>query len=378
MNRLLVIAAVTVLAGTALMAQVAAAQSPTATTTTTTTTTAQSPPPPPPGTVPPPATDVTVTPTPAPPAPASPKPPKPGGGKGEEEPGPTTGGKDAEADKGKKEAEKKGGKKKGAGATATPGLGPTVPLYPTVTCGSTPGAPAALLPIYQSASDAYALGPQGPAILASINGIESAFGANMGPSSAGAIGWMQFLPSTWTTYGVDASGDGEADPYNPRDAIFSAANYLSASGMPADTPGAIFAYNHADWYVAEVLANAGCYGSFHSGFSLMSGKQVVSCTAAEDGTISERYLQAFEEAAAQYDLGTRGVWALAGVAELESNFGQAMSRRQLRQAGPLGLDADEWNRYEIDGNGDGLIRRASIEDSAATLAREIWSRNSLR
>ncbi|MGH2980628.1 MAG: hypothetical protein ACRDKV_01115, partial [Solirubrobacterales bacterium] len=166
--------------------------------------------------------------------------------------------------------------------------------------------------------------------------------------------------------------------YSPRDAIFSAANYLSASGMPADTPGAIFAYNHADWYVAEVLANAGCYGSFHSGFSLMSGKQVVSCTAADDGIISERYVHAFEEAAAQYDLGTRGVWALAGVAELESNFGQTMSRRQLRQIGPLGLDADEWNRFEVDGNGDGLIRRASIEDSAATLAREIWSRNSLR
>ena len=73
------------------------------------------------------------------------------------------------------------------------------------------------------------------------------------------MGWMQFIPSTWEMYGVDANGDGVKDPYNPEDAIFAAASYLSAAGMPADTYDAIYAYNHADWYVAEVLANAACY-----------------------------------------------------------------------------------------------------------------------
>ena len=72
---------------------------------------------------------------------------------------------------------------------------------------------------------------------------------------------MQFMPSTWATYGVDANGDGIADPNNPEDAIFAAARYLSAAGMPADTYGAIYAYNHADWYVSEVLADAGCYAT---------------------------------------------------------------------------------------------------------------------
>ena len=62
-------------------------------------------------------------------------------------------------------------------------------------------------------------------------------------------------------WGVDANGDGVADPNNPEDAIFAAARYLTAAGMPADTYGAIFAYNHADWYVAEVLADAGCYAA---------------------------------------------------------------------------------------------------------------------
>ena len=116
-----------------------------------------------------------------------------------------------------------------------------------------------LIPIYQRAAAKYELGPQGPAMLAGINLIETGFGTNLGPSSAGAVGWMQFMPETWAAYGVDANGDGVADPDDPEDAIFAAANYLSASGMPADTYGAIFAYNHADWYVADVLANAACY-----------------------------------------------------------------------------------------------------------------------
>ena len=73
------------------------------------------------------------------------------------------------------------------------------------------------------------------------------------------------MPSTWETYGVDANGDGVADPSNPEDAIFAAARYLKAAGMPQNTYGAIFAYNHAGWYVAEVLANASCYGSLGDG-----------------------------------------------------------------------------------------------------------------
>ena len=121
--------------------------------------------------------------------------------------------------------------------------------------------PPVLIPIYQRAADAYGLGPQGPACWPAINAIETDFGTNLNTSSAGAIGWMQFMPSTWESYGVDANGDGDPDPYNPEDAIFAAASYLEAAGMPTDTYGAIYSYNHADWYVAEVLANAECYGA---------------------------------------------------------------------------------------------------------------------
>jgi hypothetical protein len=93
-------------------------------------------------------------------------------------------------------------------------------------------------------------------VLAAINKIESNFGQNMGPSSAGAIGWMQFLPSTWSRWGVDANGDGRADPTDPADAIFSAARYLAAAGAGYNLRRAIFAYNHADWYVNDVLSLA--------------------------------------------------------------------------------------------------------------------------
>ena len=97
-------------------------------------------------------------------------------------------------------------------------------------------------------------------VLAAINKIESNFGGNMGPSSAGAVGWMQFMPSTWLRWGVDADGDGIADPWNAADAIYAAARYLAAAGGQSDISRAVFAYNHADWYVREVLDLANVYG----------------------------------------------------------------------------------------------------------------------
>jgi membrane-bound lytic murein transglycosylase B len=259
----------------------------------------------------------------------------------------------------------------------------TIPSMPTSSCAAT-GVPPVLIPIYQRASDKYGLGPQGPAVLAGINAVETGFGQNLGPSSAGAIGWMQFMPSSWETYGVDANGDGVKDPNNPEDAIFAAAGYLSVAGMPADTYGAIFAYNHADWYVEEVLANAGCYAAEvgATGFSAAGlGPQipVLKCSPnpAWKKDIPEEYLEAFENAAARYELGKRGVWALAAVARLESDFGRGLGKKQLHREGALGLDGWEWKQYAVDGDEDGHIQHGDPADAAATLAREIWSKGSL-
>ncbi len=244
--------------------------------------------------------------------------------------------------------------------------------------------PPVLIPIYQRAAAAYQLGPQGPAVLAGINAIETAFGSNLNVSSAGAEGWMQFMPATWATYGVDANGDGVADPNNPEDAIFTAARYLSAAGMPQNTDGAIFAYNHAGWYVAEVLADAACYAPSVDGSAgaaaAPSQMQVLRCdpAPASQREVPANYLSASEDAAARYGLGRRGVWALVAIARLESNFGRGMKRSELEHSGPFGLEPSEWRHYAVDGSGNGRIEHANPFDSAATLARLIWAHGSLR
>jgi hypothetical protein len=271
----------------------------------------------------------------------------------------------------------------GTATAPSPSTALAIPSLPTSNCAAT-GVPPVLIPIFQHAAAAYGLGPQGPAVLAGINEVETAFGTNLNISSAGAEGWMQFMPATWDGYGVDANGDGVKDPFNPEDAIFAAASYLSANGMPSDTYGAIFAYNHADWYVSEVLANAGCYAAEVGGPAFTAAGlgpqiQVLRCTPAPawKEEIPAEYLSAFEDAAARYELGKRGVWALAAIARLESNFGKGMDKKQLHREGALGLDASEWKQYAVDGDNDGHIRHGDIADSAATLAREIWSRGSL-
>jgi murein DD-endopeptidase MepM/ murein hydrolase activator NlpD len=115
-----------------------------------------------------------------------------------------------------------------------------------------------LLALWQRAGAEYGIRWQ---VLAAINKVESNFGRNMGPSSAGAIGWMQFMPSTWERWGVDANADGLADPWNPEDAVTAAARYLAASGGQTDIARAIFSYNHAQWYVDEVLQLSQLFGA---------------------------------------------------------------------------------------------------------------------
>jgi murein DD-endopeptidase MepM/ murein hydrolase activator NlpD len=308
--------------------------------------------------------------------PALAKPPKPVG----------NGGTSAGSQKGARTQTAPPREASGAQTAPGPSSAPTLSIssVPSSTCAAA-GVPPVLVPIYERAAATYGLGPQGPAVLAGINEVETAFGTNLNVSSAGAEGWMQFMPSTWAIYGVDANGDGVKNPYNPEDAIFAAARYLSAAGMPANTYDAILAYNHADWYVAEVLANASCYapvfGSGSTGVSSAPPRlQVLSCrpAPADRHEIPARYLSAFEDAAARYGLGGRGVWALAAIARLESNFGRGMDRRELSRAGPLGLEPSEWKQYAVDGDGDGRIRHSDPADSAATLAREIWAHGNLR
>jgi Transglycosylase SLT domain len=143
---------------------------------------------------------------------------------------------------------------------------PPSPQADSINC-TTSGAPgpvpADYFPWLPEAAAKYHLGPRGASIVAAIHYVESDWDRSPLPGVAagtqnymGAEGPGQFLVSSWTTYGVDADGDGIKDPYSIPDSVFATARLLHADGAPADWPDAIFDYNHAWWYVHEVLAKA--------------------------------------------------------------------------------------------------------------------------
>jgi hypothetical protein len=144
-----------------------------------------------------------------------------------------------------------------------------VPLVPATPSASLPvdtkaptGKPTNYLQLFQESAARYCPGLSWT-VLAAIGQIESADGQNVGPSTAGALGPMQFLPSTWATWGIDGFGDtGAPNILNPFDAVPSAARMLCVDGAASGTAGlrqAIFDYNHATWYVDEVLSLAAEY-----------------------------------------------------------------------------------------------------------------------
>jgi hypothetical protein len=139
------------------------------------------------------------------------------------------------------------------------------PGSPTLPTGSaaTSGLPGTYLELFQQSEARYCPSLSWT-VLAAIGQIESADGTNVGPSSAGAMGPMQFLPSTWAVWGISGFGrTGRPDIMNAYDAVPSAARMLCADGASQGTVtglrAAVFAYNHATWYVNEVLALAAQY-----------------------------------------------------------------------------------------------------------------------
>jgi len=126
------------------------------------------------------------------------------------------------------------------------------------------GRPNSYLELFKDSAARYCPGLSWT-VLAAIGQIESADGQNIGPSTAGALGPMQFLPSTWQIWGTDGFGDtGTPNILNPFDAVPSAARLLCAGGAASGGAGlrnAIFDYNHATWYVDEVLTLAAEYAS---------------------------------------------------------------------------------------------------------------------
>ncbi|MBM6402615.1 peptidoglycan DD-metalloendopeptidase family protein [Phycicoccus sonneratiae] len=126
---------------------------------------------------------------------------------------------------------------------------------------ASPPAPilARIKALYRAAGDRYHLPWE---LLAGIGMEETRHGATHATSPAGAQGLMQFMPGTFAVYGVDGDHDGTVSITSDADSVHSAANYLTHSGAltgPAGVRRALFAYNHADWYVNDVLHYAHAY-----------------------------------------------------------------------------------------------------------------------
>ena len=120
--------------------------------------------------------------------------------------------------------------------------------------------PPKIKKLYLAAADRYKI-PW--TLLAGIGMEETGHGRNNHTSSAGAQGLMQFMPATWASMGVDGDHDRRADIHNDADSIYSAANYLTKSGVSQGAAGvrkALFAYNPINWYVNDVLFYAARYG----------------------------------------------------------------------------------------------------------------------
>ncbi|MEU7205416.1 NlpC/P60 family protein [Streptomyces sp. NPDC045470] len=145
-------------------------------------------------------------------------------------------------------------------ATGTPG---------TAQSGQVGDIPPQMLALYQRAA------PTCPgldwSVLAAIGKVETDHGRHPTMrSSAGAVGPMQFLPSTFQQYArpVPPGGKNPPTPWDPTDAVYAAARMLCANGAKARTSDglyrAVYSYNHADWYVRKVLAQAKAYAAMPS------------------------------------------------------------------------------------------------------------------
>jgi murein DD-endopeptidase MepM/ murein hydrolase activator NlpD len=195
-------------------------------------------------------------------------------------------------------------------------------------------------------------------VLAAINKIESNFGRNMGPSSAGAVGWMQFMPDTWLRWGTDGNGDGIADPWNAEDGVYSAARYLAAAGGRTDVSRSIFAYNHAQWYVDDVLQLAELFGGGGGAdvvFSLDRMAVAVEDAQAHVATLSEQLRQAEQRE-------TELAGYAAELTRAAESLGSLLSDRLLAQQAAFRAEAA---RAEADDDVEAL--RAELEQWQTTL-----------
>ncbi len=237
--------------------------------------------------------------------------------------------------------------------------------------------PVFLLPIYQAAGIQYGVRWE---VLAAINEIETDYGRNLNVSSAGALGWMQFMPATWSQWGVDANKDGKKDPFNPVDAIFAAARYLKAAGYEKDARRSIFAYNHAGWYVDSVMLRARLIAGVPADLvgsltGLTEGRFPVAARARYADDLKEqrtKKAKAGQNAAnvveSRDDRRSVDIFAKKGAPVVATNDGQVKTIGQNKKLGRFVVIQDVYgNRYTYAGLGSTTRYYAVPKDEAGSL-----------
>jgi len=207
-------------------------------------------------------------------------------------------------------------------------------------------------------------------ILAGVGQVESHHGRWEGPGITeghndwGAAGPMQFgsldgsaAGNSWggepvqpveerpeTGYGVDGNEDGIVNVYDPADAIPAAADYLIAHGLEDDVRQAIFGYNHAWWYVDDVMEWAEQYagGEFDTSGSI---RTAVLCELDQDGAFIGRAPDELTQAVIDWALDQRGkpyIWGGTGPAGYDCS-GLTMKAYESIGVTVPRVSQDQWN-----------------------------------
>jgi membrane-bound lytic murein transglycosylase B len=264
--------------------------------------------------------------------------------------------------------------------TAAAALSQIISQLPT---GDQP--PGFLIPIYQAAAERYHVPWQ---ILAAINWIETDYGRNLNVSPAGAVGWMQFMPTTWQQYGVAADGQGQPNPDSPLDAIFSAARYLAANGAAQNLPKAIYAYNHAGWYVAEVMWRAQIISdhaytrtsaSVAGGLNLDPATIAALSRAAALRPTGDQppafMIPIYKAAGTLYHVPWR---ILAAMNWIETNYGANLNTSSAGSMGWMQFTPEMWHEYGVAADGHGKPNPYSPLDAIFSAAHYLAANGAMK